>query len=276
MTHGAITYHERPKLNQGTLLFALTGWMDGGLVSTGTVRQMMEHRRLVDVATIDDDPFTIYNFPGSMEVAALFRPEVKMKDGVTQSLEMPENRVHADVGANLAFFLGREPNLRWPTFAECIFDLCRTIGIARIIFIGSFGGTVPHTREPRMYGSVSHAELKPILAGHGVRLSEYEGPASFSSLLLAECPAHSLEMMSLVSEIPGYLQGLNPLSIESVARRISRILNEPIDLDSLRRASNEWEQQVSQAVEKDEELAATVRKLEEQYDNELIETEGNH
>jgi len=36
--------------------------------------------------------------------------------------------------------------------------------------------------------------------------------------------------------------------------------------DDLRRASDEWEVQVSQAVEKDAELAETVKKLEEQYD----------
>ena len=77
-------------------------------------------------------------------------------------------------------------------------------------------------------------------------------------------------MISLVAEIPGYLQGLNPLSIEAVTRRLARILNVPLDLADLRTASNEWEVQVTEAVEKDEDLAGTVRKLEEQYDNELI------
>ena len=77
-------------------------------------------------------------------------------------------------------------------------------------------------------------------------------------------------MMSLVAEIPGYLQGENPLSIEAVMRRLARILNLPIDVDVLRRASDQWEVQVSGAVEKDPELAETVKKLEEKYDNELI------
>jgi proteasome assembly chaperone (PAC2) family protein len=137
-----------------------------------------------------------------------------------------------------------------------------------MIFIGSFGGTVPHTREPRMFASVSHEHLKKQLPGF--RFSDYQGPAGFSTMLLAQCAQHDLEMMSLVAEIPGYLQGENPLSIEAVTRRLSRILNLPIDVDALRRASDEWEVQVSKAVQKDEELAETVKKLEEQYDNELI------
>jgi hypothetical protein len=48
------------------------------------------------------------------------------------------------------------------------------------------------------------------------------------------------------------------------------MLNIPMDLAALRRRSDEWEIQISQLVEKDAELAKTVRKLEEDYDNELI------
>ena len=60
------------------------------------------------------------------------------------------------------------------------------------------------------------------------------------------------------------------MSIEAVTRRLARLLNLPVDVDRLRKASDEWEVQVTEAVEKDAKLAATVRKLEEQYDNELI------
>ena len=35
------------KLPDSTMLLALTGWMDGGSVSTGTVRQLMADRDLV-------------------------------------------------------------------------------------------------------------------------------------------------------------------------------------------------------------------------------------
>src|SRR3954468_869575 len=62
-----------PKLNNATLLLALTGWMDGGEVSTGTVRQIMGRREVKQIARIDPDEFYIYNFPGSMEISALFR-----------------------------------------------------------------------------------------------------------------------------------------------------------------------------------------------------------
>jgi hypothetical protein len=48
------------------------------------------------------------------------------------------------------------------------------------------------------------------------------------------------------------------------------MLRLPLDLASLRAESNEWEVHVSQAIKKDRELARTVRRLEEAYDEELL------
>lgn len=263
-----------PRLNNATMLLALTGWMDGGAVSTGTVKMMMAARDVKQIARITSDPYYIYNFPGSMEIASLFRPTVKMKGGVIRELEMPENTFFCDETANLVFFIGKEPNLRWQEFAACIFEVAKQANVRRIVFMGSFGGTVPHTREPRMFGSISHRTLRPMLESYGVKPSDYKGPASFSTLLLSQASGHDIEMFSLVAEIPGYLEGINPLSIETVSRRLAKILNIPVDLASMREASNAWEVEVTEAVQKDEDLAATVRKLEEEYDNELIQGQG--
>jgi proteasome assembly chaperone (PAC2) family protein len=265
-----LTILNAPAMPGSTLLLALTGWMDGGLVSTGTVKHLMRGRDLVAVGRIEPAGFYIDSFPGSMEIAALFRPSVKYSGGLIESFEMPTNDFYADPKANMAFFVGREPNFNWPGFADCLFDVAGRLGVRRIIFMGSFGGTVPHTREPRLFGSVSERRLLPLLKQHGLRPTEYEGPASFATYLLTLSPRRGVEMLSLAAEIPGYLQGLNPLSIEAVTRRLSAILNVPVDLNELREASTQWELQVTEAVEKDDELAETVRKLEEQYDNELI------
>jgi proteasome assembly chaperone (PAC2) family protein len=195
---------------------------------------------------------------------------VRYDQGIVKELDLPQNLFHHDESEKLIFFLGREPNLRWQEFADCIFAFARQAGIERIYFMGSFGGAVPHTRQPRMFASVSHAGLRPLMRKHGFDFTDYHGPSSFATTLLSQCPEHDIEMMNLVCEIPGYLQGANPPSIEAVTRKLAHLLNLQVDLDALRRASDEWEIQVTQAVEKDTELAETVRKLEEQYDNELI------
>jgi proteasome assembly chaperone (PAC2) family protein len=199
---------------------------------------------------------------------------VKYEGGVVTEFDLPANVFWVDEASNLVFFVGKEPNLKWQAFADCIFSLVKQVGVTRILFMGSFGGSVPHTREPRMYGSVSDASLRDLLKEHGLKPSDYEGPGSFATMLLKESKRHGVEMLSLVAEIPSYLDGTNPLSIEAIARRLSRILGQPIDLDTMRETSNEWESRVTAVVEKDEKLAATIRKLEEAYDNELISQEG--
>jgi len=240
-------------------------------VSTGTVERLVDLLGARAIADIDPEPFYIYNFPGSMEIAALFRPHIEIEDGVIKTVVMPTNTFYSHESANLLLFVGKEPNLHWRRFGECIFSLARQAGVSRILFIGSFGGSVPHTREPRLFITCSDAELLPEMEQYAVRRSGYEGPGSFTSYLMTQSAAAGLQMASLVAEIPGYLQGPNLASIEAVTRRLAKILELPLDLDSLRTASTEWELQVSSEIENDENLAQTVRQLEEQYDDDLLE-----
>jgi proteasome assembly chaperone (PAC2) family protein len=266
--------HDCPTLDNATLILAFNGWMDGGDVSTGTVRRLVDLLAARAVADIDPDPFTLYNFPGPMEIAALFRPRIKIEDGVVTAIDMPANVFHCHEPANLLLFLGREPHLRWRAFGDCVVELARRAGARRVLFVGSFGGTVPHTREPRLHVTCSEARLLPEMERYGLRRTGYEGPGSFASYLLTRAPAAGLEMVSLVAEIPGYLQGRNPMSIEAVTRRLAKILRLPLELAALRAECTQWELQVSQAIEQNEELAGTVRKLEEAYDDELLEAEA--
>ncbi len=222
------------------------------------------------MAEIDPEPFYLYNVPGPMEVAALFRPHIKIEDGLVVAHDMPANTFYCHEPSNLVLFIGKEPNLRWRTFGDCILQLAREANVRRVIFVGSFGGTVPHTREPRLYITCSDPALLPEMEQYGLRRSGYEGPGAFTSYLLTRAPAAGLEMTSLVAEIPGYLQGRNPMSIEAVTRRLSKILRLPLELQSLRAESTEWELQVSKAVDESGELADTVRELEEAYDNDLL------
>ncbi len=262
-----------PTFEHATLVLAFTGWMDGGDVSTGTVKRLVDVLGAQPVADIDPDPFYLFNFPGSMEIAALFRPPLKIVDGLLASMEMPTNDFYVFEPANLVLFLGREPNLRWRAFGDCVLEFARRAGVRRALFVGSFGGAVPHTREPRLHVTCSDASLLEEFRRYGVRRTGYEGPGSFASYLLSRAPAAGLEMASLAAEIPGYLQGRNPVCIEAVTRRLAKILQLPLDLGTLRAESTEWEVQVSAVVEKDKDLVRTVRRLEEAYDEELLKQE---
>jgi proteasome assembly chaperone (PAC2) family protein len=266
-----LTIRDKLALHGGTLVLAFSGWMDGGDVSTGTAERLISLLEARPIAEIDAEPFYIYNFPGTMEIAALFRPHIAIEDGLVTKYELPTNVFYGHEAARLALFVGKEPNLNWRLFGRCILRFAAEMGIRRMLFVGSFGGSVPHTREPRLYVTSSDSAALAKMDQFGTRRTGYEGPGSFSTYLLTQAPAAGIEMTSLVTEVPGYLQGTNPMCIEAVTRRLAKILKLPLNLDELRSASTLWELEVSAAIEKDAAMAARVHKLEQEYDNELLE-----
>jgi len=265
--------YKRPSFNSPRLLLGLSGWMDGGEVSTGTVRCLIDQLGAQRLAEIEPEGFYIYNFPGSMEITALFRPHTKIQDGLIKSCEIPADAFFYSEENDLILFLGKEPNLQWEEFAECIFSLCEQFGVKMLYFIGSVAGLVPHTREPRLFCTVSDAELKKTFQHYGVKFTNYEGPASIITYLTAHCNKRGLKMATFVATIPAYVQGSNPKCIEAVTRRLVGMLELQIKLDDLRAVSDEFEKKLSEIVQEQPELESNIHKLEEDYDNEIFNSE---
>lgn len=273
MATDRLEIEKQPKLRDGRLILAFSGWMNGGDVSTGTVEWLIKTLSAERVANIGPEGFYIYNFPGSMEISALFRPYADITDGQLVTYRLPRNRFFCCPQHQLLLFRGREPNLNWEDFADCILTFASQAGASSLYFVGSVGGTVPHTREPRLITAVSDSKLKPMLEQYGVRFTNYEGPASFSTHLLAHAGQYGLHMASLVAEIPAYIQGANPKSIEAVLKTLLTLLGVQADLAELRALSGAWEERVNNALSEKPELAEYIQKLEEDYDNEVFDTQ---
>jgi proteasome assembly chaperone (PAC2) family protein len=247
--------------------------MDGGDVSTGTIKCLIQKLGAQKFAEVEPEGFYLYSFPGSMEMTALFRPHVHIKEGLIRSFEIPADAFYCDEKNYLILFSGKEPNLHWEEFAECIFSLCRQFDVEMIYFIGSVAGLVPHTREPRLFCSVSDPELKETFRHYGVKFTNYEGPASIVTYLTANCSKRGLRMVSLVATIPAYVQGSNPKCIEAVTRRLVGMLDLQVKFDDLRLVSDEFEKKLSDIVQEQPELESNIQKLEEDYDNEIFNNE---
>jgi proteasome assembly chaperone (PAC2) family protein len=257
------------------LLMGFSGWMDGGDVSTGTIKVLAERLYAKRFAEIEPEGFYIYNFPGAMEVTALFRPHCRIKKGIIREFEFPENVFYAAENEDLILFAGKEPNLGWEEYGECVFSLCREFDVKLIYFIGSVAGLVPHTRDPRLFCSVSHAEMKHRFESYGIKFSDYEGPASLVTYLTTAAKEHGTEMVSIVATVPAYVQGSNPKCIEAVTRRVAGILGVHVDLDDLRATADEFEKRLTEVVQEQPELAENIVKLEQDYDNEIFSEMGD-
>ena len=273
MASEQLNIYTNPTLHNPRLLLGFSGWMDGGEVSTGTVQCLIDKLDAERFAEIEPNGFYIYSLPGTMEVTALFRPHTKIQDGIVETYDIPTNTFYVSEKSNMILFLGKEPSLRWDDFGDCIFTICEDFGVKTIYFIGSVAGLVPHTREPRLFCSVSDSMLKETFKHYGVNFSNYEGPASIVTYLTSACRQRDLGMVSLVATIPAYVQGNNPKCIEAVTRRLAGMLDIDVDLSDMASISEDFEKKLVEVIQEQPELADNIRKLEEDYDNEIFNSE---
>lgn len=266
-------YDKLPLMPGARMVLALDGWMDGGEVSTGTLGWLIKQLGADEAAHMEPDPFYLVNFPGSMEVTAMFRPHVNIEDGQIAEYQEPTNTFYVSKEHNLVLFQGEEPNNAWQLYTDCVFHVAKKVGVKSVYFIGSFGGSVPHTREPRLFATISDPSIKPGLETLGIKFSNYEGPASVATHMLTRAKDAGMTMANLSAEIPAYIEGINAKSIEAVARKLDAILDLSLNFDKLRKTSDRWERKLSKAVAKKEELLEHIRKLEEDYDHEVFDTQ---
>jgi predicted ATP-grasp superfamily ATP-dependent carboligase len=273
MNTGKLKIELEPELDKPRLVMGLSGWMDGGDVSTGTIKYLRKQLDAESFAHIEPEGFYLYSFPAPMELSSILRPHTKMKDGIIQQFELPTNTFYCSTQHNIVLFKGREPNLAWEEFADCIFGLCHKLNIDRIYFIGSVAGLTPHTREPRMTFSISDEKLKTLLPQTGLRFSNYNGPASITTYLTSRAPKEGINMLNMVAEVPAYVQGYNPRCIEATVKFVSRLLDVHVDIDHLREMGDEFEKKLTDIVSDQPELSKKVSELEADYDNQVFDTQ---
>lgn len=253
-------------MEDACLILGLSGWMDGGDVSTGTVQYLVEKYSANVLADIDSRGLYIYNVPGPMEISALFRPHARIENGLIEAFDEPENVFYCAPDKNLILFEGKEPNLHWDTFADCILEVVEQFNVSMICFAGSVSSLVPHTRDPRFHSSFSDEALRPLVEQHGLHPSNYEGPGSVVTYLMTRARDKGIRMATIVAEIPAYVHGKNIRCIEAVLRKLDAILDLSIDFSELEGLSAEFVKGLDSAVLQKKELAKHIRLIEEAYD----------
>jgi proteasome assembly chaperone (PAC2) family protein len=264
---------DKPLLKTPTLIMGFSGWMDSGEVSTGTLNWLIEKLNAKRFAHISPEGFYIYNFPGALEWASMFRPHAQIHDGLVTTFGFPSNDFYYSVEQNIILFLGKEPNLGWEEYADYFFTLTSMFQVSMIYFVGSVSSLVPHTREPRLMCVTSNALLKEQFRHFGVKFTNYEGPASMATYLCTRCTELQQDMASLIAATPAYVQGNNPKCIEAMLRRVAGMMDLTIDLSQIKRLNEAFERKLNELIETQPDLASNIVRLEEDYDNDIFDNE---
>jgi proteasome assembly chaperone (PAC2) family protein len=254
----------RPDLRRPVLVAAFRGWNDGAQGATLGAGYLARQWEAESFAEIEPEDF--YDFQA-------VRPQVSLEDGLTRKLEWPANSfLHAPIPGldrDAVILLGVEPNLRWKTFSGLVVGLAQDLGIEFVVTLGSLLADVPHTRAAPVSAAASDPSLVEEL---GVEPSRYEGPTGIVGVLLDACRRAGIPSVSLWAAVPHYVSlAPSPRAALALCNRLGELLGTEIDLGELEHASEEYSEQVTEAVSSDAETAAYVEELERRAD--LIEAE---
>jgi proteasome assembly chaperone (PAC2) family protein len=256
---------KRPSLYAPYLIAGFGGWPNGGNVSTDTVYFLQSTLKAEQIGEITSDDLYIYSSP-----TLASRPVTVIREGVLESLRFPSNTLFAcqRLGAkhDLLLLQGIEPDLHWQQFADAIIECLQTFKAQRLYTIGGYLDYAPHTRLPRLSAVVTHEALKDELEAYDVDLTDYEGPTSIQSYLLAACRAQGIEGISLWGGAPSYVQGSYPRLTQAVLQFLSQLWRLPLDLEEIEEQAIELEATLHEQIDTNPELADYIRRLEQAYD----------
>ena len=268
-----LTILREPEVDLECLIIAFGGWADAGESATSAIKFMQRQLGSKKFAEIDPEEF--YDFTQTRPYTA------RTRDG-HRRVEWPKNEFSYWVGPGSSHdssrgamtFIGVEPNLRWRTYSKTIIELAEKHGVKKVIHVGALLDAVPHTRDVKLTGTSTDPDQQQKLEEAGVHSSNYQGPTGISSAMMEACANQGIEYLSLWGHTSHYLQAAPNYRIGyTLTKYLSSFLGLELDLSELKTAADTFDEEVLQAIARDDQLSAYVQKLEGQYDESTPVTE---
>jgi|SRR5829696_3670826 len=253
----------RPELERPVLIAAFTGWNDAGEAASVALATLRDSWEAQNFGSFDAEEFFDYQAT---------RPQIKLVEGVTRTIEWPENHLSATAsnleaagGRGAVLLSGPEPSFRWRSFSAAVIELVRELNVEVVVTMGALLADVPHSRSV----SVAANSQDPALVENlGLSASRYEGPTGITGVLHRACAVGGLPSVSFWASVPHYLPAL-PSAPGALAllESLSGLLGMDVDTSNLERGAAAYQEQVSAAVSQDSNLASYVRMLENRFDS---------
>jgi proteasome assembly chaperone (PAC2) family protein len=242
------------ELREPILILAYAGWNDGGEAATTALAHLLQTFSAQKLATLDMEEFVDFT---------VVRPHVQPKDGHRREIRWPDHEffaIRAETRPfDLVVGLGVEPHLRWRAFTSHVVELARTVRARLVILLGAFLDEVIYSQPIQVVGTSTDPALAAEL---GLAPSRYEGPTGIIGVLSEALANENISTLSLWARLPHYVQAApNSRAALALLQRVETATSFPTDKSALEQAAASFDQEVSEAIAADPQLAAYVREL---------------
>jgi proteasome assembly chaperone (PAC2) family protein len=237
------------------MVCAFSGWNDAGDAASNAASFLCSALDANRFARIDSEEF--YDFQAN-------RPTVKIDETQARviswpAVEMLEARAPR-APRDLVILQGAEPSMRWRSFSKLVVDLAEALDVQLVVTLGGLLADVPHSHPVAMTGFASDPALMQRLA---LKPSTYEGPTGIVGVLHATCSQAALPSASVWASVPHYVASASsPKATLALLRKLELLVGVSVDVSELESAAEEYEHQVSLAVQSDPDIQAFVERLE--------------
>ena len=266
-----LTYIIKPTtLRSPYIVCGLNGWVNGGDVSVGGTRYLIDQFKGKKFAEMPITPYHVYQVPG---VESL-RPMFNMQDGILVESHLPKNEFYYALNPasdhDLILFLGTEPSLNWEEYADTVVSLAMDFKAARLYTFAGILDRSPYTREPRMSATCTSTKVKNDMEKCNVNFSSRTGPASFNLMLLHACQKRGLDGANMTVRVPYYPEfniaiDYNPKSIKAVLTRLDHLMRLSLNFGELDKAITELDGKIDAIRQQNPQFNSYIEELEKDY-----------
>ncbi len=252
-----LIWEHRPEgLRAPALVCAFTGWNDAGDSASAALQFLGSSLSATRFAQLDPDEY--YDFQAT-------RPHIAFTDGRTRKIDWPSVEIYEArvprATRDLILLQGPEPSMRWRAYCRQVVDLAESLEVQMVVTLGSLLADIPHSRPVHITGLSSDEALTRDME---LDTGSYEGPTGITGVLHAACEEAGIPSVSLWASVPHYVAAApNPKAALALVRKLEVLIGINVDASDLEGATEDYERQVSLAVQSDPEVREFVERLEE-------------
>lgn len=254
-----------------TLVLAMLGWSDAGEAASEAVNELQRHIGVNRVIRrIDDEEYYDYSthrprseFDANGDRVMRWPATTLSGAIIPQSVE--DAQQSPDVH-RIYTLTGTEPSLRWRSYAREVIEVIERESITRVVIVGALLADTPHTRDIQVFLTSDNAQVRHELS---VEESKYEGPTGVPGVLAHAAREAGIQVVSMWASVPHYTSNAetaSPKAQLALMDKLTDLLGFEFDRSELLAEAITWEQQITDAVESDEDLKTYVRYLEDARD----------